>query len=180
MYKLTTAQLCIHRRIRFQVERILTLARLVPAVCICAGILVAHACGNHSAGAEWKTFEDSDGNFKVALPGDAKKVSTDDEKGLTYHGPVQSFSVLWYVVDASDVQTRDAAVKYLDAGQGSAVAREKGRLRSEKSLNWNGYPGRYFEITKELPECLVVAALCSYRTCTCWSAGQCTSLRRVP
>jgi len=102
-----------------------------------------------AAGTEWKLFTPKDGGYSVSLPGEPTEAKQDVK---TATGNIE---VTFYALEAKDgayVVSHSAFPesalkggtddKRLDNARDGAVASAKGRMKSEKKLTLDGFPGR--------------------------------------
>jgi hypothetical protein len=115
------------------------------------------AAAQPSAGT-WKEFAWKPGHFRVLLPGTPEEQK---ESLKTPSGPIQILMFLLepkkgagtyavgYSIAPHSLLTGANTEKGLEHARDSAVARAKGKLRSDRRIRLHGYPGREFEIEVE-------------------------------
>ncbi len=104
----------------------------------------------------WRVFTSKAGKFAVALPGDpeeSKQRVLSASAALEVHTFVVDTKDGAYIVSYSDMPADEVKAgsesKRLDLAHDGAVARAKGKLRSEKNRDLDGYPGRELAIRAE-------------------------------
>jgi hypothetical protein len=111
-------------------------------------------CAAQSPGPEWKEFVSKPGGFRVLLPGVPQHR---EEKIETHAGPVVLSLFLLqrkkgagtYGVGYSELTgpvKPGTAEKRLEKARDQAVAKANGKLRSDKRITLQHFPGREFEI----------------------------------
>jgi hypothetical protein len=102
----------------------------------------------------WRVFSSKEGGFKIALPGkpaeSKQRVATATATLDVYLFVVDAKDGGAYVVSYSDLPADDvkpgSESKRLDLARDGAVSNARGKLRNEKEIKLDGFPGRELDI----------------------------------